>query len=127
MQRKVVSGCQRPKRQRLRTHVTDVDVDARVNVVEQVPPDVVGILINDEIVTSSGLTLHSGNVMNVHMTYDGTTLTWTITDPTAGKSFTALATVNIPSVVGGNTALLGFTAGTGGLSATQQILTWSYR
>ena len=38
--------------------------------------------------TSSGVNLHSGDVMNVHMTYDGTTLTWTITDPTAGTSFT---------------------------------------
>src|SRR5258707_8821267 len=54
------------------------------------------------------------------------TLTWTITDPTAGKSFTASATVNIPSVVGGNTAFVGFTAGTGASTATQEILTWAY-
>jgi len=76
--------------------------------------------------TSSGVNLHSGDVMNVHMTYDGMTLTWTITDPTAGKSFTASATVNIPSVVGGNTAFVGFTAGTGASTATQEILTWAY-
>jgi len=28
--------------------------------------------------------------------------------------------------VGGNTAYVGFTAGTGGLSATQQVLNWTY-
>jgi len=28
--------------------------------------------------------------------------------------------------VGGNVAYVGFTAGTGGLSATQRILTWTY-
>ena len=32
--------------------------------------------------TGSGVNLHSGDVMSVHMTYDGTTLSWTITDTT---------------------------------------------
>lgn len=76
--------------------------------------------------TTSGVNLHSGDVMNVHMTYDGTTLTWTVTDPTAGKSFTTSAAVNIPSFVGGNTAFVGFTAGTGGATATQEIISWTY-
>jgi hypothetical protein len=34
--------------------------------------------------------------------------------------------VNIPSVVGASTAYVGFTGGTGGLTATQNVLTWSY-
>ncbi len=34
----------------LRAHVVDVDVDAGVNVVEQVPAGVVGVLIDDEVV-----------------------------------------------------------------------------
>jgi len=76
--------------------------------------------------TASGVNLRSGDVMNVHMTYDGTTLTWTITDPTSGKTFTTSVAVNIPSIVGGNTAWVGFTAGTGGLTATQDILFWTY-
>jgi hypothetical protein len=75
--------------------------------------------------TSSGVNLHSGDVFNVHVTYDGTTLTWTITDATTGKTFTASAAVNIPSLVGGNTAFVGFTAGTGGSTATQEIITWT--
>src|SRR5882724_825943 len=75
--------------------------------------------------TPSGVNLHSGDVMSVHMTYDGTTLTWTITDSTVGKSFTKSATINIPSFTG-NTAYVGFTGGSGGLTAIQDIRTWTY-
>jgi hypothetical protein len=77
--------------------------------------------------TSSGVDLHSGNVFKVHMTYDGTTLTMTITDTTnAAKTFTTSKPINIPSIVGGNTAFVGFTGGTGGLTAIQGILTWTF-
>jgi hypothetical protein len=34
--------------------------------------------------------------------------------------------INIPQIVGGNTAYVGFTGGTGGLSSSQKILTWTY-
>jgi hypothetical protein len=74
-----------------------------------------------------GVNLHSGDIFRVQMTYDGTTLTMTITDtgvPT--DTFTISFPINIPGTVGGNTALVGFTGGTGGLSATQEILTWTY-
>jgi IPT/TIG domain-containing protein/lectin family protein/putative Ig domain-containing protein len=76
--------------------------------------------------TASDVDLHSGDVMNVHMTYDGKTLTWTISDARAGTHFEKSATVNIPSLVGADTAYVGFTGGTGGLTAKQDILTWSY-
>ncbi|MGC2767764.1 MAG: hypothetical protein WB607_19815 [Candidatus Acidiferrum sp.] len=36
--------------------------------------------------------------------YNGATLSWTITDTTTAKTFTTSATVNVPNVVGGNTA-----------------------
>jgi hypothetical protein len=71
--------------------------------------------------------LHSGDVFNVQITYDGTTLTMTITDAsTPADTFTTSWAVNIPSVVGGNTAYVGFTAGSGGETATQEILSWTY-
>jgi hypothetical protein len=76
--------------------------------------------------TPSGVNLHSGDVFHAHMTYDGTTLTVTIADTVTGATATQSYTVNIPSIVGGNTAFAGFTAGTGGVSATQDILTWTY-
>ncbi len=76
--------------------------------------------------TSSGVNLHSGNVMRAHITYDGTTLTLTLTDTVTNATFTTSTAVNIPTTVGANTAYVGFTAGTGGLSATQNVLTWTY-
>jgi hypothetical protein len=77
--------------------------------------------------TSSGVNLHSGDVFNVHMSYDGTTLSMSITDANnAALRYNTSWTINIPSTVGGNTAWVGFTAGTGGATAIQEILTWTY-
>jgi hypothetical protein len=71
--------------------------------------------------------LHSGDVFNAAIAYNGTTLTLTLTDVTVpANKFTASWTVNIPSLVGANTAFAGFTGGTGGLTANQRILTWTY-
>jgi hypothetical protein len=64
--------------------------------------------------------------MNVQISYDGTNLTMTIKDPTANATFTHTWPVNISSTVGANTACVGFTAGTGGLSAIQDILNWTF-
>jgi hypothetical protein len=73
-----------------------------------------------------GVNLHSGDVMQVQMVYDGTKLTMTITDTTTAASFTISWPINIPGTVGGNTAYVGFTGGTGGGSTDQQILNWTY-
>jgi hypothetical protein len=56
----------------------------------------------------------------VHITYNGTTLTMT------NATFTNSRTINIPGPVGGNTAFVGFTAGTGGQTAAQEVITWTY-
>ena len=77
--------------------------------------------------TSSGVSLLSGDVFNVHMGYDGTTLSLTITDANnSAKTFSTSWAVNIPQIVGGSAAYVGFTGGTGGLSAIQEILNWTY-
>ena len=76
--------------------------------------------------TSSGVNLHSGDVMHAHLTYDGTTLTLTLTDTVTNASFTASQAINIPGTVGANTAYVGFTGGTGGTVSTQNILSWTY-
>ena len=63
------------------------------------------------------------------LAYDGTTLTETITDlnlPPGMNTFTTSYPVNIPQQVGGNTAFVGFTGGTGGLNAVQNVNTWTY-
>jgi hypothetical protein len=76
--------------------------------------------------TDSGIDLHSGDVMDAHITYDGTNLNLTITDMVTAASYSHAFPINIPATVGGSTAYVGFTGGTGGHSATQQILSWSY-
>jgi len=74
-----------------------------------------------------GVNLHSGDILKVHMTYDGTTLTMTITDTAnTADTFTTSWPVNIPATVGGNTAFVGFTAGTGATTATQEVVTWTF-
>ncbi len=95
-------------------------------------PDSTGLYVNGAPptmpatdMTSSGIDLHSGDVFRVHMTYDGTTLTMTITDASTAATFTQAWTVNIPSTVQGNTAYAGFTGATGGYTSNQNILSWT--
>ncbi|HTU18663.1 MAG TPA: fibronectin type III domain-containing protein, partial [Gemmataceae bacterium] len=76
--------------------------------------------------SNTGINLHSGDVFQVNMTYDGTTLTVVITDTNTGASATQSYTIDIPGTVGGDTAYVGFTGGTGGNTATQDILSWSF-
>ena len=76
--------------------------------------------------TSSGVVLSSGDILNVAMTYNGTTLSWTITDTTTGKSFSTSAAVNLLDIIESPTAYVGFTASTGGSTATQDILSWTF-
>jgi Domain of unknown function (DUF1929)/Legume lectin domain/PKD domain len=75
--------------------------------------------------TPSGIDLHSGDIFAVHMTYDGTSLVMTVTDTVTNAVFTNALPIDIPGTVGATTAYAGFTGGTGGISATQNILTWT--
>src|SRR6202012_208551 len=74
-----------------------------------------------------GVNLHSGDIFQVQMTYDGTTLSMTITDTsTPADTFKMSWPIDIPGKVGASTAYVGFTGGTGGQSAVQEILNWTY-
>lgn len=76
--------------------------------------------------TSSGVELNSGDVLNATLHYDGTNLIETVTDTRTGGTFSHSYLVNIPSFVGNSAAYVGFTGGTGGLAAIQQIQSWTY-
>ena len=82
--------------------------------------------VNSINLAGTGIDLHSGHAFNVSMSYNGTTLTVTITDTVTLATATQNYTVDIPTIVGGNTAFVGFTGGTGGLTAVQQVLNWTY-
>src|ERR1022692_1905234 len=95
--------------------------------------DSTGLYINGAIptvpavdMTGSGVDLHSGDIFNVHMTYDGTTLAMKITDANTQASFVTSWPIDIPGTVGGTTAYAGFTAGTGAATATQEVLNWTF-
>ncbi len=96
-------------------------------------PDSTGLYINGANPTlpainlsSTGIDLHSGDIFNAQLTYNGTTLTVVITDTATNATATQTYTVNIPAIVGGPTAYVGFTGASGGATAVQQILSWSF-
>jgi hypothetical protein len=76
--------------------------------------------------TGSGIDLHSGHTFRAHIAYDGSRLLVTITDLTTGATATQAYLIDLASVLGGSTAFVGFTGGTGGLTATQDVLSWWY-
>ncbi len=76
--------------------------------------------------TSSGINLQTTDIFQVTMVYDGSTLAVTILDTITGATATQNYTVNIPGVVGGTTAYVGFTGADGGSTSTQDILSWTY-
>ena len=76
--------------------------------------------------TSSGVNLHSGDVMLVLLQYNAGALVETVTDSVTGATFTHSYSVNVPSLVGASAAYVGFTAGTGGATAIQDVLGWSF-
>jgi len=76
--------------------------------------------------SSTGIDLHSGDTMAVQLVYDGTNLVMTITDTLTLATYSTSFAIDIPATVGDTTAYVGFTGGTGGLSANQQILSWTY-
>ncbi|MGB6689195.1 MAG: chitobiase/beta-hexosaminidase C-terminal domain-containing protein [Terracidiphilus sp.] len=78
-------------------------------------------------IAPSGIQLDSGNAIDAKITYDGTTLTLTLYDGVIDKTFTMSKVIKIPAIVGGDTAYVGFTGGTGGgISASQKLLSWTY-
>ena len=76
--------------------------------------------------TTSGLFLNSGDLMHVHVIYDGITLTWTISDTVTKANYTASMAIDIPDTVGGDTAYVGLTGATGTFTSTQSVSNWTY-
>jgi outer membrane protein assembly factor BamB len=76
--------------------------------------------------TASGINLHSGDIFQVTLNYNGTTLAETILDTQTNAVYTTSYQVNLSNLIGGNAGYVGFTGGTGGLTAVQDILSWTY-
>ena len=96
-------------------------------------PDSTGLYLNGAMPTvpainlsTTGINLHSGDYMNVSMTYDGQDLNLTITDAVTLATWSQSFAVNIPATVGSNTAYVGFTGGDGLYTASQKVTSWTY-
>ncbi len=59
-----------------------------------------------------GINLQSGDLVAAHVVYDGSILSMNLTDTVTGKQAYFQWPVDIPAVVGGDTAYIGFTGGT---------------
>ena len=64
--------------------------------------------------------------MRATLSYNGTVLTETVTDTVTGATYTNNYTANIPSLVAGNIAYVGFGGGTGAATVTQDLQSWTY-
>jgi serine/threonine protein kinase len=74
----------------------------------------------------TGIDLHSGHIFTTVLDYDGSLLRVTITDQTTKAAAVQEYAVDIPKEVGGKTGHVGFTGGTGGVSAIQDLLRWQF-
>jgi hypothetical protein len=98
-------------------------------------PDSTGLYLNGAPPTvassldlrGSGIDLHSGRTYDATLAYDGATLTLSLADEAdPSRSFSHAWAVDIPAAVGGPAAYVGFTAGTGALTDTQDVLRWVF-
>ena len=76
----------------------------------------------------TGIDFHANQNDTFHceLKYDGTTLTETVTDVTKNITLTQSYLIDIPGIVGGHTATVGFTGATGGAASEQDLIDWKY-
>ncbi len=75
---------------------------------------------------NTGIYLQSGYPFAAHITYDGVNLSLTLTNQVTRTTWSQSFPIDIPATVGGSTAFVGFTGGTGTDTAVQQISNWSF-
>jgi fibronectin type 3 domain-containing protein len=74
----------------------------------------------------TGIDLHSGHIFSVFINYDGGLLRVAITDTSTQATTSQSYPIDIPATIGASTAYVGFTAATGAMTATQDILSWTF-
>jgi hypothetical protein len=74
------------------------------------------------------INFNSGHVFRIDLVYDSTALvlTETVTDTVTNATFSTSYNVDIAAHLGSNVGYVGFGGGTGGETAVQDVLTWTY-
>jgi hypothetical protein len=94
------------------------------------PTNVIGMGTNGQLPSSTTplpVPLYSGHLLKIDIQYKNKKLDVIVTDAASKTSDKQSYTVNIPSIVGSDMAYIGFTGGTGSLTATQDIVSWHYQ
>jgi hypothetical protein len=86
-----------------------------------------GVLLSGSTTSlPSTMPINGGHLIQAAFSYNGTTLSLTLTDTNTSDTYPLSWTVNIPAYVGGSTAFAGFTSGTGfDSTANIQLRNWT--
>ena len=74
----------------------------------------------------SGISMQSGHLMKATLTYNGSVLMETVTDTVTGATYRNSYAADIPSMVAGDTAFVGFGGSSGAAYVTQMLQGWTY-
>ncbi len=77
-----------------------------------------------DYMATGAVNLDASTPVNVHVNYDGATLTEDLSQ--GSNSFSKSYAVDLPSVLGSSTAYVGFTGGDGGFASTQNISSFKF-
>jgi redox-regulated HSP33 family molecular chaperone len=75
---------------------------------------------------TGSVNLAGGHPIGVTISYNGTALSATLTDAVSHVSFVTNTSLNIPAVLGTNTAYVGLTGADGGTSSTQVVSNFQF-
>jgi hypothetical protein len=92
------------------------------------PPDSPAGRARSVFMASTGIDFNSGHVFRIDLAYDSLAhvLTETVTDNVTKAVFRTSYSVDIAAHLGSNEGYVGFGGGTGGNTAIQDILNWTY-
>jgi hypothetical protein len=86
-----------------------------------------GLAGGNQYETTTPVSLISDDPITFNLTYDGNTLSVTLIDPVATNTYNTSYEIGpLSAIVGADTAYIGFTAATGGVSSVQTISNFSF-
>lgn len=81
---------------------------------------------NSAYISTSPVNFNSGDPINVTMTYVAGIVSVTLTDQNTLQTYSTSYAANLPGLLGGHTAYVGFTGATGAITSQQQVSNFSF-